>query len=318
MPRYRHQLPQLKGGCFLTDGGLETTLVFHDGMDLPGFAAFVLLESEGKRERLRQYYRDYMNLARDYGVGFVLESATWRANREWGEKLGYTQESLDEINRRSIRLLEQLRTEYDGEIPHIVVSGCLGQRGDGYGANVAMTSREAAAYHHRQIAIFRETEADMVSAFTIPYIAESEGIVRAARAEGVPVVISYTVETDGRLPSGETLKDAIERVDDATDGWPAYYMINCAHPAHFSDTLGEEPWVKRIRGLRANASMRSHADLDASTELDMGDPHDLGIRYRALAGRLGCLSIFGGCCGTDHRHVAKICEFVAAIGGKPL
>jgi len=317
MPRYRHELPQLKGDPFLTDGGLETTLMFRDGIDLPAFAAFVMLESEEKRERLRQYYRDYMNLARDHRMGFVLESVTWRANRDWGQEIGYTPEDLDDINRRSIELLEKLRAEYDGQIPHIVISGCLGPRGNGYSPTIATTAREAEAYHRRQIATFRETEADMVSAFTIPCIAESAGIARAARAEGMPVVISFTVETDGRLPSGETLGDAIEQVDDATDGGPAYYMINCAHPTHFSDTLGEEPWVKRIRAVRANASTRSHAELDSSAELDAGDPQDLGNRYKDLADRLDHLSVFGGCCGTDRRHAAKICESITSMRGGP-
>jgi len=318
MPRYRHELPQIRDGRFLTDGGLETTLIFQDGLDLPAFAAFVMLESEEKRERLRQYYRDYMRLARNHGMGFILESATWRANRDWGQRIGYTPEDLDALNRRSIRLLEELRAEFDGQIPHIVISGCLGPRGDGYSSDNAMTALEAEAYHRTQIATFRETEADMVSAFTIPCIAESEGIARAARAEEMPVVISFTVETDGRLPSGETLRDAIQQVDRATDGEPAYYMINCAHPAHFSDSLCEEPWVKRIRALRANASPRSHAELDESAELDSGDPIDLGRRLGDLAGRLDQLSVFGGCCGTDTRHAAEICRSLTSLQGERL
>ncbi|HET6371417.1 MAG TPA: homocysteine S-methyltransferase family protein, partial [Nitrospiria bacterium] len=193
-------------------------------------------------------------------------------------------------------------------IPQIVISGCVGPRGDGYSAEVSMTADEAEAYHRVQIATFSETEADMVTALTIPYIAEGIGIARAARSEQMPVVISFTVETDGRLPSGETLGDAIEQVDAETDNAPAYYMINCAHPTHFIGVLRDEPWTKRIRSIRANASTRSHAELNEAPELDEGNPKELGSRYLELAGHLENLNVLGGCCGTDQRHVAEICR----------
>jgi S-methylmethionine-dependent homocysteine/selenocysteine methylase len=302
MPRYRNELPQLAGDLFLTDGGLETTLIFHDGIDLPEFAAFVLLENKDGRETLRKYYREYANIARDYHVGFVLESMTWRASQDWGEKLGYSTEQIADFNRKSIDLLQGIRGEYEGDISHIVISGCMGPRGYGYSEDISMTVDEAEAYHRFQIATFRETEADMVAAFTIPNTTEATGIALAAKAEGMPVVISFTVETDGRLPSGEMLQDAIEQVDAATDGTPAYYMINCAHPTHFVDVLGVDPWTKRIRALRANASTKSHAELDEAT------PEELSSRYLDFVGRLENLNVLGGCCGTDHRHVEQICK----------
>jgi S-methylmethionine-dependent homocysteine/selenocysteine methylase len=308
MPRYRNELPQLAGDLFLTDGGLETTLIFHDGIDLPEFAAFVLLENKDGRETLRKYYREYANIARDYHVGFVLESMTWRASQDWGEKLGYSTEQIADFNRKSIDLLQGIRGEYEGDISHIVISGCMGPRGYGYSEDISMTVDEAEAYHRFQIATFRETEADMVAAFTIPNTTEATGIALAAKAEGMPVVISFTVETDGRLPSGEMLQDAIEQVDAATDGTPAYYMINCAHPTHFVDVLGVDPWTKRIRALRANASTKSHAELDEATELDEGNPEELSSRYLDFVGRLENLNVLGGCCGTDHRHVEQICK----------
>lgn len=308
MPRFRNNLPQLSGDLFLTDGGLETTLVFHDGTDLPGFAAFVLLDSEEGRARLQKYYRKYMDIARDYKMGFILESMTWRANPDWGQKLGYSTEKIADFNRKSIELLQGIRSEYEGDISHVVISGCIGPRGDGYRADISMTADEAMAYHRTQIATFRETEADMVAAFTIPYIAEGIGVALAARTEEVPVVISFTVETDGRLPSGETLKDAVEQVDAATENAPAYYMINCAHPTHYVDVLEVAPWTKRIRAVRANASTRSHAELDEATELDEGNPQELAERYLDLVEKLENLNVLGGCCGTDHRHIAEICK----------
>ncbi len=274
MSLYGNELPQLSGDLFLTDGGLETTLIFHEGIDLPAFAAFVLLENEDGCETLRKYYRRYANIAKDHNVGFILESMTWRASQDWGTKLGYSSEQITDFNRKSIELLQDIRREYEGAIPHMVISGCLGPRGDGYSADISMTASKAEAYHRTQIATFRETEADMVAAFTSPYVAEGIGIALAAKSEEMPVVISFTVETDGRLPSGEMLKDAIEQVDTATDNAPAYYMINCAHPTHFVDVLGVDPWAKRIRAVRANASTKSHAELDEATELDAGNPEN--------------------------------------------
>jgi S-methylmethionine-dependent homocysteine/selenocysteine methylase len=307
MARYRSALPQLRGDLFLTDGGIETTLVFHDGLDLPHFAAFDLLKHEEGRQALRRYFRSHASIARDYGVGFVLESATWRASADWGEKLGYSKEALADVNRQAIALLEEIRAEYAGRSPRMVISGCVGPRGDGYDPAHVMSEGEAQAYHAEQIRTFAATEADMVTAITMTNIPEAIGVTRAAQAAGMPVAISFTVETDGTLPTGESLKDAIERVDAATDRGPAYYMINCAHPSHFEGALAAgEPWVKRLRGLRANASTKSHAELDAAEELDDGNPAELGHQYRALRCKLPQLTVLGGCCGTDHRHIAAI------------
>ena len=308
MPLYRDNLPQLSGDLFLTDGGLETTLVFEKGIDLPCFAAFVLLETAEGCETLRNYYRSYADIAKSHQAGFILESMTWRASQDWGRKLGYSPEQIAELNRKGIALLESVRREYAGTIPHMVISGCMGPRGDGYSADQTMTESEAEAYHHAQIATFRETEADMVAAFTIPYIADGAGLALAAKAEGMPVVISFTVETDGKLPSGEALKDAVEQVDASTGSVPAYYMINCAHPTHFANLLSPEPWTRRIRAVRANASAKSHAELDEATELDEGDPRELATQYRELTDSLRNLNVLGGCCGTSHRHVELICN----------
>lgn len=312
MPNYRHSLPQTRGQLFVTDGGLETTLVFHDGMDLPAFASFPLLETEAGRERLAKYYREYLTHAAEHGLGFILESVTWRANRDWAAQLGYTPERLAEVNRRAIDEMVALRWEFVGRVPALVISGNLGPRGDGYLAENLMSAHEAEEYHDEQIAVFAGTEADMISAFTLTYAEEAIGIVRAAQRHGLPSAISFTVETDGKLPSGQTLSDAIAQVDTATGGGPAYYMINCAHPAHFAALLeSDAPWVRRIRGLRANASRRSHAELNESTTLDEGNPAELGQEIRALRTRRPHLTILGGCCGTDARHIAAICEACA-------
>jgi S-methylmethionine-dependent homocysteine/selenocysteine methylase len=303
------RLPRLAGRPFITDGGLETTLVFHDGIDLPCFAAFDLLKDEQGRETIRTYFEPYIALAREHGVGIVVDTATWRANRDWGERLGYSPDTLDAANRAAVSLSEELREAHEDEGTPIVVNGCIGPRGDGYVAGEQMTADEARRYHAAQIATLADAGADMVAGVTMTYAEEAVGIVRAARTAGIPVAISFTVETDGRLPSGQALGDAIEQVDADTDRGAAYFMINCAHPTHFEHVLEEGgPWLERIGGLRANASTRSHAELDESEELDEGDPADLGARYGALRARLPNVSVVGGCCGTDLRHIEAICK----------
>ena len=311
---YREQLPQLQSAApFLTDGWLETTLIFHRGIDLPHFAAFDLLKDEAGTDALRAYFEPYLELARDGGVGFVLDTATWRANPDWGARLGYSDEGLREANRRAVGLAERLRADYETDATPIVIDGVVGPRGDGYVVGETMTADDAERYHADQIGTFADTAADMVTAVTMTYVEEAIGIVRAASAAGMPVVISFTVETDGRLPSGQPLGEAVGQVDSEKGEAAAYFMINCAHPTHFESVLdpgaeGRAAWQERIRGLRANASTMSHAELDEAEELDDGDPVDLGARYAALRPRLVNLTVLGGCCGTDQRHVGEICR----------
>jgi S-methylmethionine-dependent homocysteine/selenocysteine methylase len=249
-----------------------------------------------------------VTIAAQNRVGFVLESATWRASSDWAQKLGYSKEALAEANRDSIALLVELRNKYESAATPMVISGCVGPRGDGYDPGAVMSVAEAQAYHADQVAVFADTAADMVSAITMTNVNEAVGLTRAAVAANMPVAISFTVETDGKLPTGQSLQDAIEAVDKATAHAPVYYMINCAHPTHFEGVLMKGgAWRERIGGVRANASAKSHAELNDSTELDAGNPHELGAQYRALRKLLPNLTVMGGCCGTDHRHVAEIC-----------
>jgi S-methylmethionine-dependent homocysteine/selenocysteine methylase len=302
---HRASLPQLKGDLFLTDGGIETSLIFHQGLDLPEFAAFVLLDNEEGLDQLRRYYEPYVSLARENGTGLVLETPTWRASPGWAARLDVSPDKLDWLNRRAVTLMEELRRSA-GDNP-VVISGCVGPEGDGYRPANLLSADAARDYHATQVGTFADTAADMVTALTMTYADEATGVAQAASDAGLPSVISFTLETDGRLPNGQGLGEAIEAVDEATSGAPAYYMINCAHPTHFDDVLGtDEPWRDRILGLRANASMMSHDELDEAEELDDGDPADLGARYAALRPRLPSLNVLGGCCGTDHRHVAAI------------
>lgn len=308
----RHSLPQMAGTVLLTDSGLETTLIFEDGLDLPAFAAYPLLGSSDGRRRLTRYYRRHLAIARDHETGFLLEAPTWRASRDWGATLGHSPAELAQFNRDAIALLCDLRGQESGSMP-IVVSGNIGPRGDGYQPDTAMTAEAAAAYHAEQIEWFADTDVDLVTAVTLSTVAEGTGVVRAAMAAGLPVVVSYTVETDGRLPDGTPLGQAIVETDAATASGAAYFMVNCAHPDHFRGAIESGGgWRARIRGIRANASRMSHAELDEAEELDAGNPAELGRDYAVLKRLLPNLSVFGGCCGTDHRHVAAIADCCVA------
>ena len=308
--RDRAQLPQLSGETFITDGGMETTLIFNEGIALPDFASFILLEDPTGVDVLRAYYTSYLEIAAQHGVGIVLDTPTWRANPDWGDRLGYSAAELANVDRRGVALLEEVRATAVG-VTQVVISGCIGPRGDGYRVDNEMTAEEAQRYHEPQVATFADTAADLVSALTLTYAGEAVGVARAAQDAAIPSVISFTVEIDGRLPSGQSLREAIEEVDDQTHGTVAYFMINCAHPTHFAHVLEEDgDWRGRIRGLRANASEKSHAELDEAEELDAGDPAALARHYRELQTRLPSLTVVGGCCGTDHRHVAEICTAV--------
>jgi homocysteine S-methyltransferase len=281
---------------------METTLIFEQGMELPLFASFPLLEREEGREALRAYFEPYLAIARERGVGILLDAPTWRANPDWGEKLGYSGERLEQANRDAVAFMDELRDQAD-----VLVSGCIGPRGDGYVPGELMSAEEAEEYHSWQVAIFAGTSVELVSALTMNYAEEALGIARAADAAGLPCAVSFTVETDGRLPSGQPLGEAVEQVDAGTGGAPAYFMINCAHPTHFAHVLEQDgAWKERIHGLRANASKMSHAELDEAEELDPGDPEELASDYVALRSRLPNLNVVGGCCGTDHRHIDAI------------
>lgn len=312
-PAFRDRLPQLDADVFLADGGTETTLIFADGIELPDFAAFVLLDDAGGRAALTRYFDRYAAVARRDGVGIVLETATWRASPDWAARLGYGVDQLADANRAAVDLLVDVRDRYQTPQTPVVISGCIGPRGDGYRPEARMTREEARDYHAVQIRTFADTPADLVTVMTMTDPVEATGVADAAREAGMPVVVSFTTETDGSLPTGEPLATAIAAVDRDTGGYPAYYMINCAHPTHFASVLDPAaPWAGRVRGIRANASKLSHAELDAADVLDAGDPDELAADYQELRRILPRLTVLGGCCGTDDRHVSAISATVLA------
>jgi len=286
----------------LTDGGIETVLLFHEGLDLPCFASFPLLEQEGGRAALRRYFEPFLDTAQELGLPFVLDTATWRANPDWGAQLGYGLNALGAVNRDAVRFANELA---EGR-PDVTINGSVGPRGDGYVVGDQMTAEQATGYHAWQIGVLREAGVERISALTLSYPEEAIGVVQAAAALGAPVVAGFTVETDGRLPTGTTVSDAIEQVDQATGGAAEFFMINCAHPTHIAAGLDDAPALERVGGLRVNASALSHAELDEAEEIDEGDPALLARDNAALRDRLPSIQLLGGCCGTDHRHVAQI------------
>ncbi|KRD57965.1 homocysteine methyltransferase [Flavobacterium sp. Root935] len=309
METNKNTLPTESDDVFLTDGGLETTLIFLEGFDLPCFAAFDLLKHQLGYKAIKNYYKRYLNIAKKYKTNFILETPTWRANPDWIQRIGYPRDELSALNKKAVVLLAELKTIFEKDIHSILISGCIGPRGDGYVPENCMSIEEAEAYHSDQIKALNIAPVDFVSALTMNYVEEVIGIVKAAENVNTPVVISFTVETDGKLPTGMSLKEAIQKVDKSVSVPPLYYMINCAHPAHFFKELKEdENWIKRIKGIRANASCKSHAELDESTVLDRGIPKELGKEYKKLKDSFGHLNVFGGCCGTDEEHLVEIIE----------
>lgn len=311
MSRYRNALPQLSGEFYLADAGLETDLIFNHGIEIREFAAHTLLPDTRGREAMATYFRAFLALAQESNAGFILDSQTWKAHSHWAGDLATNEQELHRSNLDSIAFIAGLRAEFAGNRQPIVLNGVVGPRGDAYKSGFRSVASEAEQYHSTQIGWLAESEIDMVTATTFPNPEEAIGVVRAARSVGLPVVVSFTVETNGRLPSGQTLQEAIDRVDGETDSAAAYFMVNCAHTDHFAHLLEDSALIRRIRGLRCNASRLSHDELDQCDVLDDGDPVEFGRQYREVSAAMPWVNIFGGCCGSDLRHVTELARALA-------
>jgi homocysteine S-methyltransferase len=277
MSRYRNNLPQLSGELYLTDAGVETDLIFNHGIEIREFASHTLLPDVVGREALANYFRGFLALANEYDAGCILDSQTWKAHMHWANDLGEDEEFLQKANEESIRFIKGLRDEFSDNEKPVVLNAAIGPQGDAYAPEAEVAAEQAEDYHSKQLGW-----------------------------------LSFTVETDGKLPTGQPLGEAIQAVDEATDNAAAYFMVNCAHPDHFFHVLINSEWAHRIHGIRCNASRLSHAELDESEVLDHGDPVELAEQYRSLAGRMPWLNVFGGCCGSDLRHVTQIAAAVAS------
>ncbi len=306
--------PLFSSPCYLTDGGLETSLIFQQGIDLPFFSALTLLERGSGEHELKSYYQPYLDIALRYQLGFILESPTWRGSSKWGRLLGLSQEKLKSLNQQAIQLLRQIKNQYQDRRTAILISGCIGPQGDGYKLEETLSVAEAMDYHIEQMSWLRDAGAEVISAFTLTHVEEAIGIVLAAKSLTIPVVIGFTLETNGHLPSGQRLQDAIFEVDKQSANYAEHFMINCAHPSHFLSQLFDSGrWKERVCAVRANASTKSHAELDQADELDEGCPNKLGVEYAELKTYLPKLKVIGGCCGTDARHIESICRGLIKI-----
>ncbi len=310
MATYRQNLPQLDGGLFLTDAGLETDMIFNLGHDLPAFAAHTLLDTEAGTADATAYFERFLRLAGDTGAGFILDVPLWRTQPYFASEIGVSVDELRQATRKTVAFSANLRQRFSSNQCPIILNAQMGPRGDAYAPEEWIEADAAEAYHSEQLNWLKDTEIDMVSALTLTHVEEAIGIVRAAQKVGLPIVISFTLETDGNLPSGQSLGSAISETDAATGDGPIYYMINCAHPTHFASSLDHPAVRARVKGLRCNASKLSHAELDACETLDDGDPAEFAQEYKSLINALPNANIFGGCCGTDLRHVAAVAKTV--------
>lgn len=299
---------------FLTDGGFETWLFFQKGFAAPEFAAIVLMDNDEARQAMHDYFDGFLELAEDSNTGFVLDTNTWRGCLQWAGKLNKSEAELLRLSQAAVDFAKDIRDAWQARLAPILINGVVGPAGDAYVPGTLPDAASAYDMHLPQIELFARTGVDLISAITMTNIGEATGIANAAQYVNLPVVISFTVETDGHLPTGMALGDAIGAVDAATNHAPLYYMVNCAHPDHFTTALAAgSDWVSRIGGVRANASRLSHAELDAAETLDDGDPEEFGCLHLKMARHLPGLRVFGGCCGTDHRHIESVARHLAAI-----
>jgi homocysteine S-methyltransferase len=313
MTNSKATLPQLSGAVFLTDSGLETDLIFNHGLDLPDFAPFPLLETAEGRATLEQYFREHLDVASGRGMGVVFETPTWRASPDWGARLGYDLSTLAALNSEAVALLRDLRDEAGSDVPFII-SGNVGPRHDGYDPNAVMSVAEASDYHSWQVRVLATSGVDVVSAFTIDYVEEGVGIARAAAGAQVPSVISFTTDDRGALPDGTSMARAIERIDAEAITPPAYYMLNCTHPQHVTRMLSEGgAWRERVRGIRANASPLGLVEPPEGQPLDPGDVAGFASAMQQVNQLAPSITILGGCCGTDVRHVRAVADAMRGV-----
>lgn len=287
--------------------GMETDLIFNKGYELPEFAAFPMIDNPDGRERLEGYYEELIKIGRDTNVGIILNTPTWMANPDRAIGVGYGADDLPRVTHDAVALARGVAQKHDDVAT--LVSVQIGPQGDGYKPGIAAIDASA-AYHAPQIMAAKTSDADLVSAYTLGSTGEAIGISIAANRIGVPALISYTVETDGKLADGTSLAEAVLALSEQAK--PAAIMVNCAHPDHISNGLDGGAWEAKLSGIIANASRQSHAELDECEVLDDGDPEELSLQLAELKKAHSGLTVFGGCCGTDLRHLRATAELLGS------
>tara|TARA_R110002074_G_scaffold203294_2_gene371174 strand:+ start:1454 stop:2410 length:957 start_codon:yes stop_codon:yes gene_type:complete len=308
--KYRNNLPQLAGHDMTTQGGTWTWLQYVDGFELKHFCGFDLLNDPRGVVALRDYHRKIIEAVIPFQFGILLEGIHYRASRDWGKLIGYSREGLKEINIRGVEFYRDLANEYESDSNPIPISGVIGPQGDAYDTGITPEAAEAEDYHSEQIETLKQAGADLITGATFSGVEEAIGITRAAKALEMPIVISFITNSDGRLDGGETMREAVEKVDAATNNAPAYYMINCGHPTEFESALEEKDWTKRLGGFMPNAVAMEKLSLCSLGHLEDGNPEELGIQMGEIATRFPHIHVWGGCCGTDSRHLGQIAKRV--------
>ena len=301
------------GRLMTTAGGFETWMQYVDGFELRHFCGFELLNDPRGVTCLRDYHRKVVEAAVASGFGVINEGLHYRASRDWGELIGFSKDALEEINLRGIEFYRDFAREYASPETPMLVGGVIGPRGDAYNVGRTPDAAEAEDYHSEQILTFRKAGADHVTAMTFSSFDEAIGLARAAKAADMPVVVSFIASNGGRLHGGETLEQAITRVDAETGNAPQYYMTNCTHPTEFEPALTPGDWIQRLGGFMPNAVAMETLDLCKLGHLEDGDPEELGAQMAGLAKRFPHINVWGGCCGTDGRHIGEITRQVGAV-----
>jgi S-methylmethionine-dependent homocysteine/selenocysteine methylase len=305
---------QRDGVLYLTEGGQETEVMYKFGHDLPEFAMYPLLDRPAAMADLRGMYARYLDAAAEHGFAAMMSGLDYRASPDWGEKLGYSREALADALLQSMAFLREVAKPYVGQISEILYGGMLGPRGDAYSLNRTITADEAEAYHSFQLETLKRDGVDFATAVTFNNIPEAIGVARAAARIGLPLTVSFTLDSDHRLKSGPSLKETVETIDAETgEAMPDFYGINCSHPLEFEPALEPGAWIGRLRSLRPNASPKDKQDLCTLGHLEDGDPEELGEQMGALAKRYPHMDIWGGCCGTWDSHLKEIARNVAAV-----
>lgn len=291
---------------FLSDGGLETWLIYTRNCQLTLFAAFPLLATPKGANHLQEYYNEYLEVAQELRMGLVLSTPTWRASTRWGEEMGFSQVEVDQFNVDAVKMLKCVK-DISKDGPTVVVDGQIGPMEDGYKPEVKHSVQACKEYHIRQVAVLKDAGVDLVTAATLTNWEEATGITLAAKECKTPLAVGFTVELDGRLPSGDSLEDAVEKVDKMTGAYPSYYMVNCGHPDHIRKAMEKGgKWRERVMAFRVNASRKSHEELDRMETLDEGDVEELGRLTAELGKLMPRMVLMGGCCGTRAEHVRSI------------
>lgn len=274
---------------------------------------FELMDSPDAVSALRDMYRRYLDVAAKYGFAAVLSGFDYRASPDWAEKLGYSPAGLREMQQKCIDFLRDVSHPYASQLPDLAIAGCVGPRGDAYALNRDIKAADAEGYHMTQMTTLKDCGVDLIWAATINNVPEAVGLSRAAAAVGLPVNLSFTLDSSHKLKSGPSLKEAIEATDaEAADARPDSYGINCSHPMEFEPALDPGDWTRRIRSLRPNAAKMDKVSLCKLGHIEEGDPEELGQQMGDLARRFPDIDIWGGCCGTWDKHFDRIAYYVSA------